>query len=61
MLLKQALLNILVKLADDFDRAGNEEAAGMVDSMIGKLNSEEPLSPSFTVLMLTPLCLMEKI
>jgi hypothetical protein len=45
MLLKKALLDVLIRLADDFDRTGNEEAAGIVDTMIGDLSSGEQDEP----------------
>lgn len=45
MLLKEALLNILVKLADDFDRANLEDSAEIVDNMIQNINNNSPESP----------------
>jgi hypothetical protein len=41
MLLKEALLDILIKLADNFDMTDNEDAAKTIDKMIEDLNLNE--------------------
>jgi hypothetical protein len=45
MLLKEALLDILIKLADDFDRTDNEAATEVVDEIIQGLTSEKEIQP----------------
>ncbi len=45
MLLKEALLDILIKLGDGFDIANNEEAAKTVDNMIEDLRNGPSETP----------------
>jgi hypothetical protein len=59
MLLKEAVLDILVKLADSFDRANLDKAAEMVDAIIEDLGDEASEEPQVSTMKVEESEMME--